>query len=137
MCQTDWRHEKMGELESLINEADSAREEGDFKEAGTLYAMMANRCEKLGKTDEVFHYQNKAIKMMEELDKRGESTLNVEVMIFTKEGGEKLRDLKGERIGVFKEEYEGSEILTTFEAFDEMEESLLTLKEELDSPASS
>ena len=128
----------MGELENLLEEADLAREQGDFQEAGTYYAMVANRCEEVGKTDEVFQYQSKAIEMMEELDKRGESTLNVEVMIFTKEGGEKLRDFHGDRIGAFKEEYEGeSSVLTTFEAFDEMEEYLLTLKEELDSPATS
>jgi len=128
----------MEELESLLEEADSARERGDFQEAGTFYAMVANQFEELGKTDEVFHYQSKAIEMMEELDKRGESTLPVEVMIFTKEDGEKLRDFHGDHIEEFKEKYKGeSEILKTFEAFDEMEESLLTLKEELDSSAPS
>ncbi len=120
-------------LENLAEAAGLERELENFESAGTFYAMLANGHDELGRTDEVLHYQNKAIEMMEELDKKGESTLNVEAMIFTKKGGEELRDIHGKRIEAFKEEYEGeSEVLTTFEAFDEMENSLSELREELD-----
>jgi len=120
-------------LESLSRAADLAKELENYQGAGTFYGMVANGYEELGKTEEVFNYQSKAIEMIEELDKEGESTSPIEVMIFTKEGGEKLRDLQGKRIEAFKEEYDGeSEILAQFEAFDKMEESLSALREELE-----
>ncbi len=104
-------------LERLAEAADLARGLENFQGAGTFYGMVANGYDDLGKTEEVFHYQSKAIEMVNQLNKSGESTVPVEGTILKKildkrEKRGKLPDFQKKRLEGFKEEYEGeSEVI--------------------------